>query len=57
MIFVTVYQLERKKEIAKAMDVPWESLDLRFAFWDAIRAAYDRCDLIGTRALIEKLTN
>ena len=52
----TVYQLQRKIEVAKAMDVPYLLLNLRFAFWTVIRDTYDRGDLVGTRELIEKLS-
>ena len=49
-----MYQHERKLEISKAMDVSIESVDLHFALWSAIRDAYDRKDLVGTRMLIDQ---
>lgn len=52
-----MYQQNRKQEIAHAMDVPVRSLDLYYAAWAAIREAYDRGDLVGTRKLIEALGN
>ena len=51
-----VYQEKLKKEIANAMDVPAESLDLYHAAWAAIREAYQVGDLVGCRRLIETLT-
>ena len=50
-----MYQQDRKIEIARAMDVPIKSVDLYYAAWAAIREAFDRGDLVGTRKLIDAL--
>ena len=52
-----MYQEQKKIEVAKAMGVPVKSVDLRYAFWAAIREAYDHEDLVGTRLLIERLSD
>lgn len=51
-----MYQAEEKHSVAKAMDVPFESVNLYYAAWAAIRDAFARGDLVGTRRLIESLT-
>lgn len=47
------YQIDRKHEVAEAMDVPLQEVDLFYAAWAAIRDAYDRRDLVGCRRLID----
>ena len=49
-----VYQRRKKEEVAKAMDVPIEAVDLCYTLWRAIREAYDRGDLVGARKLIDR---
>ena len=46
-----VYQLEKKKEVAKAFGVDWSVFDLPFSKWDAIRTAFDRGDMEEVRNL------
>lgn len=50
-----VYQLERKKEIAKAFGVHWSTFDLPFAKWDPISSAWYHGDYPKVRKLAAEL--
>ena len=49
------YQLERKKEVAKAFGVHWSTFDLPFAEWDPISSAWYHRDYPKVRRLAAKL--
>ena len=50
-----VYQIERKKEVAKAFGVDWRVFDLPFSKWDPISSAWYNGDYKKVRRLAAEL--